>query len=227
MNLPLLLASAQAGAEAGTGSGEIVPVNLIWEQVTSLGILEALTFISFGVVCLFYGWRVFKVLVVICFALAGLFAGVVISNKVGGGNNPLLAVILSIIFGILSVPLLRWGVSILGAVAGALITAGLWYACKLPEAYLWAGGLVGLVAGGMISFIIFRVAVMLFSCLGGSGLIVTGLLALLQMYPQTADYTKELIYNAKWFMPVALIVPTAIGIFLQNKFIKHSPNWSV
>ena len=36
-------------------------MNLLWTNITHFGLLEALTFVSFGIVCLFYGWRVFKV----------------------------------------------------------------------------------------------------------------------------------------------------------------------
>ena len=72
-----ILAQAVETAKETTGDAavsteSIVPLEQIWTQITSLGLLEALTFISFGAVCLLYGWRVFKVLVVICFALAGL-----------------------------------------------------------------------------------------------------------------------------------------------------------
>ena len=67
---------AQAAESSGTGEGAVVPMDMIWKQITSLSLIEALTFISFGVVCLFYGWRVFKVLVVISFALIGLYVGI-------------------------------------------------------------------------------------------------------------------------------------------------------
>ena len=205
----------------------IVPVNLIWEQVTALNVVEALTFISFGVVCLFYGWRVFKVLVVISFALVGLAAGIVIGDIIGGGNNPILGVLLAAVLAIVSVPLMRWAVCLLGAAAGGLLTAAIWYAAQLPEQYIWAGALVGVVAGGMISFIVFRVAVMLFSSLGGSMLVVSGVLAMLYMYSQTQEQTEELFFSEKWFLPVALIIPTLVGVLLQNKFIKGSHDWSV
>jgi len=218
-------------AEAAGGSGEavegtIVPMEQIWAQITSLGVLEALTFMSFGAVCLFYGWRVFKVLVVISFALLGLLLGLYISDKMGGGDNPLLGVLLSVVLGIVSVPLMRWAVSILGAIAGGLLTAGVWYACKLPEEYIWMGGLVG-ITGGMISFIVFKIAVMLFSSIGGSGLMIAGVLALLHHYAQTTEQIQELFFGSKWFLPVALAIPTALGILVQNKFIKGSQNWSV
>jgi len=212
-----------------TSSGaEIVPVDWIWSQITALNVLEALTFIAFGVVCLFYGWRVFKVLVVISFALLGLLAGVLLSDIVLGANkNPMLGVVLAVVLAIISVPMMRWSVSVLGAVAGGVMTAAMWYAFELPEEYIWAGGLVGVVAGGMISFIVFRIAVMLFSCLWGSTLIVMGSMAIMYMYPLTTGQVQDLVLSEKWFLPVAVLVPAVIGIFFQNKFIKGSKDWTV
>jgi len=208
--------------------GAIVPVNEIWDQVISLNFLEALTFISFGAVCLLYGWRVFKILVIISFGLLGLGLGITIGNKIQGQNSQIWGGLIGLgVMAGVSVPLMRWAVSILGAVAGGLLTSGVWYAAGLPERFIWAGALVGIVAGGMISFIIFKIAVMIFSSLGGSVLIVAGLLALLYIYPQTKERIEELVFTNKWFLPVALMIPTAVGIIVQNKFIKGSKDWSV
>jgi hypothetical protein len=146
--------SAEAAEEA------VVPIEVFWEQITSLSQLEALTFISFGVVCLFYGWRVFKVLVVINFALFGMMLGMAITEKIVGLNNQFVGGIIGmIILAVLSVPLMRWAVCLLGAAAGGILTSGIWYACGLTERYIWAGGLIGIIAGGMISFIVFKAAV--------------------------------------------------------------------
>ena len=57
-----------------------MPLKVVWEHISSLDLVEALTFISFGVVCLFYGWRIFKILVTICFGLVGLGVGVWANN---------------------------------------------------------------------------------------------------------------------------------------------------
>jgi len=228
MNLMPILAQAVEAADTSVGDTitEIVPIDLIWEQITSLNKLEALMFMAFGSVCLFYGWRVFKILVVISFAFLGLAGGLMLSDVIGGGSA-ILAGLMAVFLGLVSVPLMRWAVSLLGAAAGGLLTAGVWYACGLPEQYIWAGALVGIVAGGMISFIIFRIAVMLFSSLGGSVLMVSGVMALLYIYPQTSEQIQDLVFNEKWFLPAALAIPTAIGILLQNKFIKGSQSWSV
>lgn len=222
--ISLLAQAAQTSQEAAES---IVPLDLIWQHITSLSKLEALTFISFGSVCLLYGWRVFKILVVISFAAIGLVLGMLLSEKIGDGNNPMLGLLVSIVMAIVSIPMMRWAVSILGAAAGGILTAGIWYACKLPEEYLWAGSLTGIVAGGMISFIVFKLAVMLFSSLSGSALVGAGVLALLYIYPQTTEQIHRLVFEEKWFLAVILAAPTLIGVLMQNKFVKDSPNWSV
>src|SRR4030042_3327496 len=200
---------AQTATEA-TGEA-VVPIDVCWEQITSLSLLEALTFVSFGVVCLFYGWRVFKVLVVINFALLGMMMGMAITEKIVGLNNQFVGGIAGMItLAVLSVPLMRWSVCLLGAAAGGIVTSGIWYACGLTEQYIWAGGLIGIIAGGMISFIIFKAAVILFSSLWGSGLGVIGSLALLYLYDRTSAKIEELVFSLKLFLPVLLTAPTAI-----------------
>ena len=222
-----ILASTAANT-ATTAEEAFVPIDMFWNQITSLSWLEALTFVSFGTVCLFYGWRVFKILVVINFGLLGLAMGMSITDRIVGLNNQLAGGLVGMgLLAVLSVPLMRWAVSILGAVAGGIITSGIWYACYLPEQYIWAGALTGFVAGGMISFIIFKAAVMLFTSLWGSGLTVVGLLALLYLYPRTSVQVHELVLTQNWFLPTAVIVPTIIGVALQNKFVKDSKDWKI
>jgi len=226
--LTILAQAAKSSAEP-VSETQIVPVDYIWEQIVTLSWLQAVIAISFGAVYLLYGWRIFKALAVISFALLGLYGGM----WVGGQFDRVLlgSVVGSALLAVLAVPLMRWAVSILGAVAGGILTAGVWYACGLPEQYIWAGGLVGIVAGGMISFIIFKIAVMLFTSLGGGALIAAGALSLLHQYesiqePPTANI-QELFYTQSWFVPVLLLVPTAVGIIVQNKFVKGSKDWCV
>lgn len=208
---------------------DIVPIDFIWEQIISLSWFQAVLAISFGIVYLLYGWRIFKVLVVISFGLLGMFIGIKLGryagNEIWGGVIGLIAM------AIISVPLMKWCICILGAVAGGVLTGGLWYAFELPQMYIWAGAIVGVVAGGMISFIVLKVAVMLFTSLGGSAITVVGTLALLHLYetaanPPTANI-HDLVFEQNWFLPVALMLPTLIGMVMQNKFVKHSQKWEL
>ncbi|MHC4665784.1 MAG: hypothetical protein ACYS9T_07490 [Planctomycetota bacterium] len=228
MDCVTILAQAAGTTTPPPPQEPIVPLDLFWEQITCLNHLEALTFVSFGAVCLLYGWRVFKILVVISFGLLGLGLGIMIGDKIVGQSSQIWAGIIGLaLMAAISVPLMRWAVCILGAAAGGIFTSGIWYACGLTETYLWAGALIGIIAGGMISFIVFKAAVMLFSSLGGSTLIVVGLLAILHLHEQTAEQVEDLVFTDKWFLPVALLVPTAVGLIVQNKFVKGSRDWSV
>lgn len=215
-------ARAPQAAEKG-----FFPIQLFWEQVTMLDKVEAATFISFGVIWLFYGWRIFRILVTISSALAGLSLGIWLNRILIGGNEVWLGIIFMALLALFSLPMMKWGVTILGAVAGGILTGAIWIAVQLPEKYILAGAVVGIIAGGMISFIVFKIAVMLFTSLGGSVLVLMGVLALLYKYLDTPDKVQEWVFNLKWFLPAALLVPTAIGIFLQNHFIKKSKDWNI
>jgi hypothetical protein len=231
MDLLTILALAVKSTTPETAKEEITLLDNvrqhIWTYVTSLGPVEALTFISFGTVWLFYGWRVFKILVTISFGVLGLLLGVWANKELVGGNVIWLSLMTGALLAIVSVPLTRWGVTFLGAAAGGLLTGGAWYAFGLPEKYILAGVLVGLVAGAMISFIVFKIAVMLFTGLGGSCLMVAGALAILYQYMGAAEKLQGWFFNEKWFLPLMLLTPMVIGIIIQYKFIKGAKDWTV
>jgi hypothetical protein len=149
-----------------------------------------------------------------------------VNEKLVGGNGMWLGLMGVVMMGVLSLPLMRWGVSALGAVAGGILTGGIWYAFALPDKYIWAGALAGLIAGGMISFIVFKLAVVLFTSFGGGALIVTAVLAVLHTYFDP-EKVRMLVFDYRWFLPVAFIVPTLVGIIVQNKFISGSKDWNI
>ena len=121
---------------------------------------------------------------------------------------------------------MHWGVCLLGAVSGGILTAGLWLGLRLPEEYVWAGGLIGLIAGGMISFIVFKIAVILFTSLGGSILLAVGVLAIIYDHLLTGSQLKDFIATNQWFVPAILFGPMAVGLYFQHKFIKSDQNWN-
>jgi len=229
MDCFVILARASENAREPSEAAKegFVPIDFIWEQITALNLVEALTFVCFGVVCMLYGWRIFKILVTLCFGLVGLFGGIMLNEKLIDGKGVWLGLIGMVVMGLFSIPLMRWGVSALGAAAGGILAGGVWYAFELPERYIWAGALAGVIAGGMISFIIFKFAVMLFTSFGGSGLVVVAMLAILYQHVGIAERVKGLVFNYNWFLPAALLAPTAIGVIVQSRLMKDSKNWDI
>jgi len=224
----LAQAADSARTNANAGGEPILSIDALWKQISSLQQLEAFMFVAFGVVWLFYGWRVFKILVVLTFALMGWALGWRLTDIVQGIDNQLLGAAIGMaVLAALSVPLMRWAVSILGAFAGAVFTGGIWYAIGLKPEYIWAGALIGMVAGGMISFIVFRIAVILFTSMGGGALIMMGGLALLYKYFPERFHYGYVTTNGKWILPLAIMVPMLLGLIAQHKFVKGSKEWEI
>jgi len=214
----ILAEAAQAVAQDPNTSNRIIQT--AWDQIINLEVVEAITFVSFGLVCLVYGWRIYKILVMICFGLAGLMAGVFANRMLIGGNVVWVCVLtIALLVGI-SYPFMKWGVCILGGIAGGVLTSGMWLAFGLPTQFIWAGGLTGLVAGGMISFAAFKSAVMLFTCLQGSILLAMGGLGIFYDYLPGRDKLQAMVFEQRWFLPVVLVAPLLIGLAIQYKLSK-------
>jgi hypothetical protein len=212
---------AHAAQTAAPDPNAVSPViQMAWDRVVDLDLVEAITFISFGVVCLVNGWRIYKVLVTICFGLTGLIVGVLANRMLIEGNVVWLCVIVVVLFVGLSFAFLKWGVCILGGLAGALMAGGIWIAAGLPHQFLWAGALTGLVAGGLISFAAFKGAVLLFTSLLGSLLLALGGLAVFYEYLPGRDKLQTMVFNEKWFMPLILVAPLLVGLAIQFKLSK-------
>ena len=235
MDLTSLLATVTEQASATSPLFDVGEAKLsLYELISDLHWLYAMLLLSVGVVYLLYGWRIFRALVVISFGFIGMFLGMLSADKLSSNDHALMwgGIIGMVLFAAIAVPLMKWCVSVLGAVSGGILTSGIWIALDLSDTYLPAGFIVGFIAGGLISFIMLKVSVMLFTSLGGSLITVTGLLALLYQYdvkvsdPMTF-YTYNLILTHPWFLPLAIIIPTIAGMLVQNKLIKHSPQWEI
>ena len=235
MDLISLLATVSEQVPSASPLFDVDEAKLsLYEMISELHWFYAMLLLSVGVVYMLYGWRIFRALVVISFGFIGMFLGMLSADKLSTNDHALLwgGVIGMALFAVIAVPLMKWCVSVLGAMAGGILTSGIWIALDLSDAYLPAGFIVGFIAGGLISFIMLKVSVMLFTSLGGSLITVTGLLALLYQYdvrvsnPMTF-YTYNMILTHAWFLPLAVIIPTIDGMFVQNKLMKHSPKWEI
>jgi hypothetical protein len=220
-DIPMLAATtARHSASANKGPETAVTnvVDYCWTQITALTWVESVIVIAFGLILLVHGWRIYKMLVVISFAMMGLFLGKLLGEKAG---SPLWGGVIGMVaLGFVSIPLMQWGISILGAIAGGVLTASLWYAADLPDKYILAGALIGVIAGGMISFIVVKAAVTLFTGLEGALFAVLGALALMAAWEQTQTKIEDIYFAQKWFVPTLLTVITAAGIYIQMKFNK-------
>lgn len=221
-----LMSAVMLAASQKASQHPLLPMDELWKHISSLDVAEAVTFIAFGTVCLFCGWRVFKILVTICFGILGLCLGTWANTQLIHGNGIWLAIICAIFFAALSIPFMRWGVTILGAISGSILVSGVWLAVGLQENSVWMGAIFGFIIGALVSFHIFKIAVILFTGLGGSVLLAMGALAIL--YNEHVIESKQLedfVLHHPWFLPVFLLAPLGLGFYLQHRSSKGAPEF--
>jgi len=188
-------------------------------DLEATGDLQAVILALAGVPFLILGFKCFKALVVINAAgiggLCGMYVGVLSKSQ----NMPLLLGLAgAVLLGTLAWKTIKYCVCVMGALAGGLLGYGLWHfvasALGRPglTGHSWAGGLVGMVAVGMLAFIIFRTAVMIFTAVQGSLMIVAGALAVL--LPN--DSIRNSLVNNDYVLNILVGVPAAVGFVYQH-----------
>jgi hypothetical protein len=83
----------------------------------------------------------------------------------------------------------------------------------------WAGALMGLIGFGLLSFILFRASVMMFTSLQGAVMLIFGILALAYKYKDFAPKVTEHMTVQPFLLPLAIFVPAILGwVYQQHQF---------
>ncbi|MBI9016233.1 MAG: hypothetical protein JEZ07_03120 [Phycisphaerae bacterium] len=221
-------AQSTAGAAETNPSPDISAQELwdqFWTQITNFSWREGMICLVFASIYLFYGWRLFKVLVVINFALIGLLIGKFAGQQAG---SPMWGGILgTVAAALLAWPFMKVGVALLGATAGAILGAALWWATPLNNDLCWSGALAGFVAGGLLAFSSYKVSIMLFTSLQGAVFLASGMLILLYDCPNLTSFISNSVNKHVFIVPAMVIVPTFFGVMFQKKLIAMESKWTM
>lgn len=221
-----LLANTQAAADVA-GNLEQLQVPSQEQFVNSLSSLEPLwacLLLASGLIYLLQGWKIFKVLVALNAAMLGAAVGAKLAVMAGGGRNmPVFAAIGGgLVLAVLAWPLMKYSISVMGALAGSFVGFGVWqYAAQIAQKpglleYAWTGALVGLVTLGLLAFVIFRFVVITFTAFQGSVMTVSGIVGLLLKYDGIAEPVNNALLNNVHLLPLLVGVPAVIGFAVQN-----------
>ena len=226
----ILAQAAQAGGQ-GTGPSGLFDYLVKFQFPTradfvsgleSLPTLYAVGLTLAGIVFLLYGFKWFKALVVIDGAAIGAMAGASLGSLRASPNMPLLLGLGgAVLLGILAYPTVRYAVGLMSALAGGVIGYGLWHfaanAVGRPDAlqHAWAGGVIGMIAVGMLTFIAFRPAVMIFTSLQGALMIIAGICSLLLNRGDMGETVRPELVNNNFLLIVLAAVPALAGFTVQ------------
>lgn len=193
---------------------------LAWCQSMSPG--TATILIIGGGVYLMFGYYIFRWLVTLNAALVGAAIGYKL-GKLGGA--PLIGALVSgFLTAAVTWPLMKWAVAIMGGIFGALLGASLWRTAGLEPAFAWAGALCGLVGFGLLSFILFRMSVIMYTSLQGSVMLIFGILGLIYKYQEVAPSLNENLVLKPFLLPIAILVPTVLGLLYQQNQYPEGEN---
>lgn len=179
-----------------------------------MGPAEAAILLIVGVVYLLFGWYLFKTLVTLNAAFLGGMVGMRIGMSAGSGVAGFC--VGAFVCAAITWPLMKYAVAVMGGVFGALLGASIWRAVGLQGELCWAGALVGLVGFGMLSFIIFRGSVMMYTSLQGSVMLIFGILGLVYKYQSVAPRVTENMSSQHYLLPLAIFIPALLGLIYQQ-----------
>ena len=230
----LLLTLAQANVEnSGTSSGQevnqlpTISIEDIWTHLDSVSWPQSIAAITIATVFLLYGWRLFRLLVTMNFIFLGMLAG----RMVGGilGSSMWGGILGCLSLGTFTYPFMKYCVSILGGLAGAVIGTALHRGLAGTNIFELAGSgaIAGLVAGAFLAFSSFKNTVMLFTSLQGALALLIGCLALLKNETSLAPQLKQYLFDMPMVLPATLCVITLFGIYIQHKFLAVAGSWKM
>jgi hypothetical protein len=174
-----------------------------------------------GIIFLLWGYPIFRYLIMFNFGVVGAYLGASLGKT---GDTALAgALIGGFLAAALAWPMMKWAVALTGAGIGTILGAAIWRASGQDPAFDWAGGLTGCVAFGMLSFIIFRGGIILYTSLQGGALLASGMLALLEKYPSVGPSLTEHLTAQRFLLPTAIVIPAVIGLIFQHHMSGPAP----
>ena len=189
------------------------PEELFWNWVSGMNCLHAALFVGAGLVYLLYGWKVFKILVVINAALLGAWAGHWLGQVRGLGWWP--APVGCVAFAALSWPFMRYAVSLMGGLAGAVLGVLAARSLGLEGPALAAGAVIGMATLGLLAFVFLRILVSGLSAVQGAVMTVGGLVAIVSRFRDMGGHIRTALYGHGYLLPLLVVVPAIIGFAYQ------------
>lgn len=179
-----------------------------------MGPAAAAVMLMAGIIYLIFGVKIYRYLIT-----ANAFAiGAAIGAALGARSH---AEFLGALLGGVGAaaaawPMVKWSVAVTGGVCGAFLGACIWRMANQDPSFAWAGGLTGLVALGMLAFILFRMSVMIYLSIQGSAMLVFGILGLAYKYPDTAASISSSLGSKPFLLPMLLFLPMICGLIYQH-----------
>jgi len=166
-----------------------------------------------GLSLMFFGWRLWKVCVVLAFGLIGTLIG---AQLVGPSDNQMTyALVCGTILGLVSYWPGRFSVAVLGGVIGGGVTHFYLESLNLSNGTLWGGVGAAFVACTAFAVINRRHVVILVTAFLGAMLLLSGLTSWAMNMPGVLDSFRSMAAWSVIVVPFLVLVPTVMSCFYQ------------
>jgi hypothetical protein len=185
-----------------------------WGALRTVHPIEAGLLLVIGLAFLLYGFRIYKVLVILAYAIVGTFLGAMLATAMN--FNPLIGMIGgALVLAILAWPLYLIGWGLLGGgffaglgamVAGLLTTSTVYIAIAAV-----GGGVLGIV----LTILLMRPLIIFITSVLGSACLIEGAVALTLLAPSLGDPVLQKLQATPLLQAGLVAVPAFIGIYMQ------------
>jgi hypothetical protein len=126
-----------------------------------------------------------------------------------------------VLFACIATPMLRWTVAVFGGLTGAFLGANAWTLTNAsPQDAQWAGACMGFIALALLSFVVFRLVVVLFTSIGGGAMVVLGGITLLMQVPSWQSAIRDSLTANQHLIPLLVTVAAAVGFVIQESRVR-------
>ncbi len=189
------------------------------DDLSKMPIIGGSVILVVGILCVLYGYKWHKWVVVALAFLLGLFVGHILSQQMG--KSLIVAIALGVLFATIATPMLRWTVAVFGGLTGAFLGANAWtLAHATPADAKWAGAAMGFIALALLSFVIFRIVVVLFTSIGGAAMMVLGSITLLMQVPGWEPAIRSGLEGNQHLIPLLVTVAAVAGFVIQESRVR-------
>jgi hypothetical protein len=181
--------------------------------------LIGLPLCAVGLVLALAGWRIWKVAVVVTFAIIGWILGTLLAGDTGHGL--LFAAAGAIILGATSAPTAPYSIAALGGIIIAGIAEMTLTEVGLERWALWIALMLCFAGSTALSYIYMRQVIVIVTAFEGAVLIVSGAVAIVSETPNVFHFFRSISNHYWFFLPFLLLVPTVVGCLLQMADVKQ------
>lgn len=189
------------------------------DMLSQLPLIAASLIVVVGALCVLNGYKWHKWVVIALAFILGLGVGHILSQQMG--KSAIVAIALGVLFASIATPMLRWTVAIFGGLTGAFLGANAWtLANATPPNAQWAGAVMGFIAVALLSFVVFRMVVVLFTSIGGAAMVVLGAITLLLHVPGWEPTVRNSLSTNQHLIPLLVTVAAVAGFIIQESRVR-------